>query len=95
MHEKSIVHRDIKPDNFIITKENQLKLIDFNVARKWNPQVEKMMTKTGTDLFKAPELFMDMTYDYKVDIWSSGVVFFMMASNGKFPFYHDNLAQLK
>ena len=57
LHKNGIVHRDIKPDNFIVTTDNQIKLIDFNISRKYDPSVEKMMTKTGIPKFNAPEIY--------------------------------------
>ncbi len=56
--------------------------MDFNVSfknkNKGNPI--KMMTKTGTVAFSAPEIFMQKEYDEKVDIWSAGIVLYMMLS---------------
>lgn len=52
-----------------------------------------MMTKTGTVAFSAPEIFTSMYYDEKVDIWSAGVVLYMMLT-GQQPFYHENVATL-
>ena len=51
------------------------------------------MTKTGTPAFKAPELFTQQTYDMKVDIWSAGVVLFMIVT-GTLPFYNENISIL-
>ena len=52
-----------------------------------------MMTKTGTVAFSAPEMFMANTYDEKVDIWSAGVVLYMMFC-GKQPFYEESVPKL-
>ena len=51
------------------------------------------MTKTGTVQFSAPEIFLQSIYDSKVDVWSAGVVLFMMLS-GMQPFFSDNLSCL-
>ena len=51
------------------------------------------MTKTGTPIFKAPELFLQQTYDVKIDIWSAGVVFYMMLT-GDLPFESESVPNL-
>lgn len=70
-------------------------LLDFNVSsRKPECQPEfKMMTKTGTVAYSAPEIFTHKFYDEKVDIWSAGVVLYMMLC-GEQPFYSDQMAKL-
>lgn len=52
-----------------------------------------MMTKTGTVAFSAPEIFTQQVYDEKVDIWSCGIVLYMMFC-GSQPFDEDNVARL-
>ena len=52
-----------------------------------------MMTKTGTVAFSAPEIFNQREYDEKVDIWSAGIVLYMMLS-GEQPFNSDNIPML-
>lgn len=52
-----------------------------------------MRTKTGTVAFSAPEIFTQNIYDEKVDIWSAGIVLYMMLS-GKQPYESDNMAKL-
>lgn len=51
------------------------------------------MTKTGTVAFSAPEIFTDRYYTPKVDVWSAGVVLYMMLS-GNQPFYEENVNKL-
>jgi serine/threonine protein kinase len=53
----------------------------------------KMMTKTGTVAFSAPEIFMEKFYDEKVDIWSAGTVLYMMLC-GEQPYEDGNVANL-
>ena len=52
-----------------------------------------MMTKTGTVAFSAPEIFKENEYNEKVDIWSAGIVLYMMLS-GEQPFNSDNIPML-
>lgn len=95
LHENSVAHRDIKPQNLLVTKENKLYILDFNVSSKKasNAELFRMMTKTGTVAFSAPEIFVQNVYDEKVDIWSAGIVLYMMLS-GHQPFFEPNVAKL-
>jgi serine/threonine protein kinase len=85
-----VAHRDIKPQNLVVTKDLDVIALDFNVSFLKNKSVEefKMMTKTGTVAFSAPEIFTQKFYNEKVDVWSAGTVLYMMLS-GEQPFYHD------
>jgi serine/threonine protein kinase len=68
--------------------------MDFNVSflRKDEDKVmHQMRTKTGTVAFSAPEIFTQNVYDEKVDIWSAGIVLYMMLS-GKQPYESERMA---
>lgn len=56
--------------------------MDFNVSYKKpeDKEIMQMMTKTGTVAFSAPEIFTSVYYNEKVDIWSAGIVLYMMLS---------------
>jgi serine/threonine protein kinase len=87
LHSKGIVHRDIKPANLILEPlTNRISLIDFNVSRNNISAFQKMMTQTGTPMFNAPEIMQGKAYTSKVDIWSIGLVLFMLMSGGQLPF---------
>jgi eukaryotic-like serine/threonine-protein kinase len=89
-HEKGIVHRDVKPDNVFITWDNQVKLLDFGLARMKHAQVE--VTKTGVTIgtpeFMAPEQAQGKRdeVDALSDMWALGATLFM-ALTGKY--VHD------
>ena len=87
MHEEALIcHRDIKPDNIIISGLDPLriKILDFNVAKRMNPG-QRMITKTGLEEWSAPEMLKGIPYTEKVDVWSAGCVFYYMLF-GKKPF---------
>ncbi|MHB8581143.1 MAG: protein kinase domain-containing protein [Ignavibacteriaceae bacterium] len=78
-HDKNIIHRDIKSENIMITKDGQLKIMDFGLAKL---QGNSGLTKTGTSLgtlsYMSPEQAQGLPADHRSDIWSLGVVFYEM-----------------
>jgi calcium-dependent protein kinase len=91
LHSNQVVHRDIKPENLLITNGSNyndlnVKIIDFNIATL--KQKNKLNLVTGTTDYMAPEVFRGV-YDEKCDIWSSGVILYVMVS-GTFPFASAN-----
>lgn len=87
-HAKNIVHRDLKPENVLIdsTNNNNIKVIDFGTSQKMNPKF-KMNQTFGTSYYIAPEVLVT-DYDEKCDVWSIGVIMFILLS-GKPPFDGD------
>jgi len=93
-HEQYIIHRDIKPSNFIITPDNQVKTLDFGIA-KFIDVSEKHLTKSGskvgTVLYMSPELVKGQSATKATDIYSLGITLFQMLT-GQCP-YSDELSE--
>ena len=80
-HKAGIVHRDIKPENVVFMDESQesdVKVIDFGVSKKFFTDTP-LRKRYGTPYYVAPEVLKGM-YDEKCDVWSCGVVLFVMLS---------------
>lgn len=81
IHGKGIVHRDLKPENILLEAKkdyDQIKIIDFGTA-SFLEEGEYLKDKTGTSYYMAPEVI-EKKYDFKCDIWSCGVIAFLMIS---------------
>lgn len=63
LHEQGVCHRDIKPSNILVTKDQKVYIADFNVAREKISDPFRMMTRTGTLAFSAPEIFTQTYYE--------------------------------
>ena len=75
------MHRDIKPENLLMDSKGNLKLTDFGWSALNNNRLRQ--TYCGTVDYMAPEMSAGKPYDYKVDIWSLGVLLYEM-TQGKF-----------
>lgn len=88
IHDSGLVHRDLKPENFLFQtrqsiEQNSLKLIDFGTATECRPG-RFLKTKVGTLIYMAPQVLMGR-YDSKSDLWSCGVIMYILLS-GHHPF---------
>ncbi|KAJ2366799.1 TFIIH complex serine/threonine-protein kinase subunit kin28 [Coemansia sp. RSA 2610] len=75
-HRCWLLHRDLKPNNFLIASDGQLKLADFGLAREFGDVQRAMTSQTVTRWYRAPELLLGATnYNGAVDMWAMGCVF--------------------
>mmetsp|Transcript_5722 Transcript_5722/g.6134 ORF Transcript_5722/g.6134 Transcript_5722/m.6134 type:complete len:474 (+) Transcript_5722:35-1456(+) len=88
-HSNKICHRDLKPENLVFDQKDgeNLKLIDFGMAAKFRVG-DKLTKKLGTPYYIAPEVI-NRNYDEKCDVWSCGVIMYIMLC-GYPPFHGDS-----
>ncbi|XP_054029475.1 myosin light chain kinase 2, skeletal/cardiac muscle [Dryobates pubescens] len=90
MHHMRVLHLDLKPENILCVAAvgHMVKIIDFGLARRYNPQ-EKLKVNFGTPEFLSPEVVNYEQVSYSTDMWSLGVITYMLLS-GLSPFLGDN-----
>ncbi|NXW34007.1 MYLK2 kinase, partial [Phaetusa simplex] len=90
MHHMRVLHLDLKPENILCVAAtgHMVKIIDFGLARRYNPQ-EKLKVNFGTPEFLSPEVVNYEQVSYSTDMWSMGVITYMLLS-GLSPFLGDN-----
>ena len=92
-HRNSIVHRDLKIENILISKTGDIKIIDFGLSNLFSPRGH-LKTFCGSLYFAAPELLQARQYTGpEVDIWSFGIVLYVLVC-GKVPFDDQSMPQL-
>ncbi|NXA34344.1 MYLK2 kinase, partial [Eudromia elegans] len=90
MHHMRVLHLDLKPENILCVTAtgHMVKIIDFGLARRYNPE-EKLKVNFGTPEFLSPEVVNYEQVSYATDMWSMGVITYMLLS-GLSPFLGDN-----
>jgi len=95
-HSRSIIHRDLKSSNIVVTPEGLVKVLDFGLAKRSEKDLLEGATQTigpldtaqgltGTLQYMAPEILRGLETDHRIDVWALGVVLYEAAS-GQLPF---------
>jgi serine/threonine protein kinase len=89
IHKNNIVHRDMKPENLLLSENKLLKIIDFGLSNQYKPG-QLLQTPCGSPCYAAPEMILGRKYSgLMVDIWSSGIILYAMVC-GFLPFEDKN-----
>lgn len=91
-HSLGVVHRDLKPENILFDSRETLKLADFGSAT-WLGDDGLIDGVVGTPYYVAPEVLMGREYNEKADIWSAGVILYIMLA-GIPPFYGESATEI-
>ena len=89
-HDRGIAHRDMKPENLLLTSkddDSNVKIADFGFAIR-GAQKSALTTQCGTPGYVAPEILQNQPYDSSVDMWSIGVITYILL--GGYPPFHDD-----
>ena len=81
MHKQGVVHRDLKPENVLMMSEDSdtdFKIADFGLAAEYREGEEQLSLRCGSPGYVAPEILLKQTYDSKVDIFSAGIILYIM-----------------
>lgn len=93
VHDRKVLHRDLKTQNIFLMSTGQIKLGDFGIARVLDATKDYARTMVGTPYYLSPEIIEDSPYNSKSDVWSIGVVLYEMTTL-RHPFDADSLVIL-
>lgn len=80
-HARGVMHRDLKPQNLLVSKDGRLKLADFGLARAFCPPIRPLTHEVVTLWYRAPEILLgSQTYAPPVDVWALGTIFAEMVT---------------
>lgn len=93
LHEYNIIHRDIKPANILLDSNSTILLADFGISKIIKNKVSSF-TLIGTPYYISPEMYKDINYDKKIDIWSLGCILYELVTLNV-PFQANDIKGLK
>lgn len=89
LHEQLLIHRDVKPQNILVSESFTPMLADLGVSAQLSSDISRRGTVIGSPLYLAPEMITTGSYDQRCDVWSLGISAIEMAE-GKPPLWHVN-----
>jgi serine/threonine protein kinase len=93
LHQRKIIHQDLKPAHILIEKNGVVKLTDFGLAKFISTAREKEKEVKGTALYLSPEQISKKPLGVKTDIFSLGIIFYQVCQGGKHPFSAPTVAE--
>lgn len=94
LHTNRVIHRDLKPDNLLLSEGLQLKIADFGLAVQLPMNIKTVSKICGTPNFTAPEVIRGLPYEFPVDVWAVGCIYYNMLV-GRPPFYSPTTHRVK
>ncbi len=92
-HKNGVFHRDVKPDNIMVSKTGTVKVMDFGIARLVESQLTQTGSVMGTPAYMSPEQVNGHKIDQRSDVFSLGVILYELLT-GKKPFTGDTVSSL-
>ena len=93
LHDRKIMHRDLKPQNVFLSSGDIVKLGDFGISKAFDHTGDMAKTAIGTPLYCSPEICLGHKYNEKSDIWSLGCILYELASLRR-PFMGTNIGEI-
>ena len=91
LHQRNILHRDIKPQNILLMGGGKDKIADFGISKAMSGGLGLNVSKIGTPIYTSPEVLRKQPFDFKIDIWALGCMIHYIASLE--PPYSSRLAE--
>lgn len=93
MHDKHVLHRDLKSQNLFLTSQDRLRIGDFGISKVLENTAAFAKTTIGTPYYLSPEICMEKPYSYASDVWALGCILYEMAAL-RVPFDASSLQSL-